>query len=132
MTEPKAWYDPEVTDRDVGLSWTPGQFHTQPLYTAPPAAQPVQEPVAWWVVSKTTGKKSVISQPNDWPDVFWEKHALYTTPPSRPWVGLTDEEIAECFKITPDQYLPWRIYKRIEAKLKEKNMGSFTEDQKRS
>jgi hypothetical protein len=39
----------------------------------------------------------------------------------RPWVGLTDEEIAECFKITPDQYLPWQIYKRIETKLKEKN-----------
>ena len=39
----------------------------------------------------------------------------------REWVGLTDEEIAECFKVTPDQYLTWHIYKRIEAKLKEKN-----------
>jgi hypothetical protein len=40
---------------------------------------------------------------------------------TRPWVGLTWEEIDECFKITPDQYLPAQIYKRIEAKLKEKN-----------
>jgi hypothetical protein len=40
----------------------------------------------------------------------------------RPWVGLTEDEIAECFKITPDQYLPWHIYKRIEDKLKEKNV----------
>jgi hypothetical protein len=39
----------------------------------------------------------------------------------RTWVGLTEEEIAECFKITPDQYLPWQIYKRIEAKLRSKN-----------
>ena len=39
----------------------------------------------------------------------------------RPWVGLTEDEIEECFKITPDQHLPWQIYKRIEAKLKEKN-----------
>ena len=39
----------------------------------------------------------------------------------RLWVGLTDEEIKECFKITPDQFLPWQIYQRIEAKLKEKN-----------
>ena len=39
----------------------------------------------------------------------------------RTWVGLTDEEIQECFKITPDQHLPWHIYQRIEAKLKEKN-----------
>ena len=37
------------------------------------------------------------------------------------WVGLTEEEIKECFAITPDQFLPWQIYKRIEAKLKEKN-----------
>ena len=41
----------------------------------------------------------------------------------RTWVGLTWEEIDECFKITPDQYLPAQIYKRIEAKLKEKNNG---------
>jgi hypothetical protein len=39
----------------------------------------------------------------------------------RTWVGLTEDEIAECFKVTPDQYLTWHIYKRIEAKLKEKN-----------
>ena len=39
----------------------------------------------------------------------------------KPWVGLTEEEIKECFKITPDQHLPWHIYQRIEAKLKEKN-----------
>ena len=39
----------------------------------------------------------------------------------RPWIGLTEDEITECFKITPDQYLPWQIYRRIEAKLKEKN-----------
>jgi hypothetical protein len=39
----------------------------------------------------------------------------------REWVGLTEDEITECFKITPDQYLPWQIYRRIEAKLKEKN-----------
>ena len=39
----------------------------------------------------------------------------------REWHGLSWEEIDECFKITPDQYLPAQIYKRIEAKLKEKN-----------
>ena len=39
----------------------------------------------------------------------------------REWEGLTDEEIKDCFKITPDQHLPWHIYQRIEAKLKEKN-----------
>jgi len=39
----------------------------------------------------------------------------------KPWAGLTEEEIKECFTITPDQYLHWHIYKRIEQKLKEKN-----------
>jgi hypothetical protein len=39
----------------------------------------------------------------------------------RPWVGLTEEEVKECFKVTPDMHLPWHIYTRIEAKLKEKN-----------
>jgi hypothetical protein len=47
--------------------------------------------------------------------------ALSSLPPRRTWVGLTEDEIAECFKVTPDQYLTWHIYKRIEAKLKEKN-----------
>ena len=46
---------------------------------------------------------------------------LYKEPPQREWVGLTEEEVKECFTITPDQFLPWHIYKRIEAKLKEKN-----------
>ena len=50
------------------------------------------------------------------------KHAGYDMI-ERPWFGLTDEEIKACFEITPDQYLPWHIYKRIEAKLKEKNHG---------
>ena len=39
----------------------------------------------------------------------------------REWVGLTDEEIQECLKGLPTQTID--VYaKRIEAKLKEKNM----------
>jgi len=37
------------------------------------------------------------------------------------WVGLTEKEVKECFTITPDQFLSWQIYKRVETKLKEKN-----------
>jgi hypothetical protein len=40
---------------------------------------------------------------------------------TKEWVGLTEEEVKECFAITPDQFLPWQIYKRVEAKLKERN-----------
>jgi hypothetical protein len=45
------------------------------------------------------------------------KEALET----KEWVGLTEEEVKECFAITPDQFLPWQIYKRVEVKLKERN-----------
>ena len=78
-----------------------------------------QEPVAWrawvskfpqgtgsdWVyVTKPIMKDSVHNQP------------LYTTQPQRTWVGLTDEEAAECW--TYNDRTSWR---NIEAKLKEKN-----------
>ena len=45
----------------------------------------------------------------------------FDAPPQRPWVSLTEKEVKECFKVTPDLFLPWHIYARIEAKLKEKN-----------
>jgi hypothetical protein len=89
-------------------------------------AAPVQEPVAWMypddyermltsetfctvysveVGSATRGESSV---------------ALYTTPPAaqRQWVGLTEQEAAECW--STDTVRTWQA---IEAKLKEKNNG---------
>jgi hypothetical protein len=46
-----------------------------------------------------------------------EVHALYTTPPQRTWVGLTDEETAELVH----RYAFYELTRQIEAKLKEKN-----------
>jgi len=65
-----------------------------------------QEPVAWW--DENLG-------------VFDEKHfdqlqPLYTTPPVRPWVGLTEEEIEDCMEMSIQ-----KTCRAIEAKLKEKN-----------
>jgi len=51
----------------------------------------------------------------------WLDWAMSTVQ-TRTWVGLTEEEVKECFTITPDQFLPWHIYKRIEDKLKERNI----------
>jgi hypothetical protein len=45
---------------------------------------------------------------------------LYTTPPQRTWVGLTDEERGECINANFGTGL-WFMAKDIEAKLKEKN-----------
>jgi len=53
------------------------------------------------------------------------KIPLYTTPPQRTWVGLTDEEIADCaekMEASDPTDSFWReFFRGIEAKLKEKN-----------
>ena len=87
-------------------------------------AQPKQEPVAWLV---TYGGLTHIeyTQPNFVVDTHYQP--LYTTPPQRTWVGLTDEEI-EAFDTWHDNreeevgwVNPSEIVAYIEAKLKEKN-----------
>ena len=47
--------------------------------------------------------------------------AFYTSPPQRPWVGLTDEEKADLFEGTAPYYNETDYADAIEAKLKEKN-----------
>ena len=93
--------------------------------------EPAQEPVAWrawvskfpqgtgsdWVyVTKPIMKDSIHNQP------------LYTTPPQRTWVGLTDGEVDKMILLMgfpPDWITENAIVKNIvrnlEAKLKEKN-----------
>jgi len=44
------------------------------------------------------------------------KIPLYTTPPQRTWVGLTDREISDCMEMSIQ-----KTCRAIEAKLKEKN-----------
>ena len=80
-------------------------------------AQPKQEPVAWmdefgnvFPLGAQRGPK-YLNEP---------MKPLYTTPPQRTWVGLTDEEVHECLNGLPTQTID--VYaRRIEAKLKEKN-----------
>ena len=80
-------------------------------------AQPEQEPVVWMYQDKSTH------------EVRFQKHMrgfvdhgatyetpLYTTPPPREWVGLTDEDMVMC-----ESEEDVRFVRAIEAKLKEKN-----------
>jgi hypothetical protein len=62
--------------------------------------------------------KEALAQPEQEP-VAWEQ--FYTTAPQRTWVDLSDEDIEECFTITPDLYLKRHIAQRISDKLKDKN-----------
>ena len=93
-------------------------------------AQPEQEPVAWsywqsclnddgtqtapWVhrLSKFKPNESIINK-----DIV----PLYTTPPQRTWVGLTDEDKQNAFDDTQEGGSFWEFADAIEAKLKEKN-----------
>jgi hypothetical protein len=93
-----------------------------------------QEPVAWMFQHDETGRMNYVS--NDGihnPTVFLEMNPryalvcpLYTHPPQRTWVGLTDEEIKKTAKkhrwhesnVAP-HLMP--IFRSLEAKLKELN-----------
>ena len=56
----------------------------------------------------------------DWDADHWEP--LYTTPPQRQWVGLTDEDFLEACQIAErGNYL--LALQRIQIKLKERNHG---------
>ena len=84
------------------------------------AAQPEPEPVAWMEI------ENYLDEENLWDErkVLLEYDngkavPLYTAPPKKEWVGLTDEEIKEVFYAAEDGYL--FLSKAIEAKLKEKN-----------
>lgn len=64
-----------------------------------------------------------LEPPTDDVPLGWK--ALYTTPPSKPWVGLTDETLDDVYFCVEGGTTPletWREQARaIEAKLKEKN-----------
>jgi hypothetical protein len=54
--------------------------------------EPAQEPVAWAKFSAKGNIIDLLSEPDD------DYTPLYTTPPQRTWVGLTDDEIEHAFK----------------------------------
>ena len=90
-------------------------------------AQPEQEPVATLWQHGETGRTR-ITMPDDITDcdARWFKAAdLYTTPPQRTWVGLTDEEIDKIYEAHHNQYgecesVNFGYERAIEAKIKER------------
>ena len=78
-------------------------------------AQLEQEPVA-----KYTGKYYRCPIVNLYQDIPLGT-LLYTAPPKRSWVGLTDEDRAICVQATVNSGDAAQLMRAIEAKLKEKN-----------
>jgi hypothetical protein len=89
-------------------------------------AQPEQEPVAWMVL--TQDDKKLMLYGEEKPPIFdapVKLVPLYTAPLSKPWVGLTDDEINDFDKKLRDNgdYCSLHFAWGISAKLKEKNGG---------
>jgi len=82
------------------------------------ALEAKNEPVAWMSTHDVGFKKSEFGNTPTIP--------LYTAPPQRTWVGLTDEEmmmLEETTTCTKDESWLRNLTRAIEAKLKEKNNG---------
>jgi hypothetical protein len=80
-----------------------------------------QEPVAWIVDGEIKVRLDMAGK------LYYSETNVYTSPPKREWVGLTDEDIdlyAFDIGVTDNKAPAWLVtYARgIEAKLKEKNV----------
>jgi hypothetical protein len=82
--------------------------------------EPVQKPVAWmYEVNHAHTCLDLFEPPNDAYDEG-TLYPLYTTPPQRTWVGMTDEDFLEACQIAErGNYLV--AFQRIQAKLRSKN-----------
>jgi len=81
-------------------------------------AQPEQEPVGYVTIETISSWAKV-------PSIKWFKKPtqgpLYTAPPKREWVGLTEEEVDECYYWKDRLWTTDELVRHVEAKLKEKN-----------
>ena len=83
--------------------------------------QQQQEPVAWFRYESVYEYKNQLARCT--PKCIGA-FPVYTSPPRKPWVGLTDEEKSEIYhnqKFVVGFYSPAKFADAIEAKLKEKN-----------
>jgi hypothetical protein len=101
--------------------------HSGPAYPAGGCdcgAQPEQEPVAWANLDALSEQINSVNCGTVYrlPSEAEGREPLYTTPPQRTWVGLTDEEQTQVAWSCGAMSADWLEFARaIEAKLKEKN-----------
>ena len=94
-----------------------GEVNPAEIHTCSP-----QEPVAWMSQGGDVSRSRRYFEEMGFVDLI----PLYTAPPQREWVGLTDREIDELFLDHMEELFHGRDYdyeRAIEAKLKEKNHG---------
>jgi len=88
----------------------------EPLY-----AQPAQGPFGWYSAQEDEFMTDKIRKEHERLNSYTHINgkfdlALYAAPPKREWVGLTDEELADCLDMSIQ-----KTCRAIESKLKEKN-----------
>ena len=100
-------------------------IHALAFHTAISDLEPEQEPVAYLCENAVGHKYFRWKKPSS----TYKPVALYTTPPQRTWVGLTDEEI-KAFDTWHDNreeekgwVAPSEIVAYLDTKFKEKNHG---------
>jgi len=90
----------------------------------PPVAQPEQEPVAWTTMPEAEDWCFVSLSKDPTGKLEGKWFPLYTAPPRRAWVGLTDDEIEQGNKESWVTEQAWQsAVWWAEAKLREKNGG---------
>jgi len=131
----------EALETELSIDWgNPDEFDTsaEKMYEAIAAikkalAQPAQEPVAWRTFDGEGGYDYCCYEDNESYADDWSKRnpnhkgwvdKLYTHPPQRTWVGLTDEKIEHVWRKVEasdfhDCVLPFA--KELEAELKKEN-----------
>jgi hypothetical protein len=120
--EPVAWI--EHHKGGDNLVWDDPNGKRTPLYTAPPAAQPAQEPLEYWnavegwvKIEEVREHFGTVGCGTIYKTAGEDRVPLYTNPPQcPPWVGLTDEEVKDSYNA--DYQAQTRA---VQAKLKDKN-----------
>ncbi len=96
-----------------------GCVYLDPAVTAlRQALEQKQEPVAWMVDGSLYASKEVAQKMGG---NAYTLQALYTEPPKKEWIGLTDEHINDAVRNLPIPSTYLWIARAIEAKIKELN-----------
>jgi hypothetical protein len=110
------------------MEFSDEDYYSEAINALRQALETEQEPVAWMcsdfnLMHRGYSRFSPTRQ-GEW------NIPVYTAPPKREWVGLTDEEIqdlgylSEKFDASNSEWFDrWGFARAIEAKLKEKNHG---------
>jgi hypothetical protein len=100
-----------------------GELADETLTAINALAQPAQEPVHQWREKHSSQWWDGYPDNEDGGGPY-ETRTLYTTPPQRPWVSLTDDQIKEIvgpWGDTPIKGYTRKLIDQIDAKLRENN-----------